>query len=537
MLNNSLLVALMVGFAGEPARPGPAVEARIHDGSDAFFAAGTIPRLHLRVEPEELKKLQANPREYVHAALREDDGPVVADVALKLKGAAGSFRPWDERPALTINMKKFNKPGRFHDLEKFHLNNSVQDETYLNEILSADLFHRGGIPTPRVTHARVWINDRDVGFYVFKEGFDKLFLKRYYEDPRGNLYDGGFLQDLDANLEKDEGEGPDDRRDLRAIVAAAATRDRTQRGRKLEGLVDMDEFCTFMAIERLIGHWDGYVDKANNYRIYFDPKLGKAVFLPHGMDQVFGDPDANLLTRSEKIVGYAVKQSPELWRRYQAQLERSMPLVAPADDLIRRLDEVDRRIRPVIQEFDPSLASRRADQVAGLRDRLVARANSLRRQLSEPREFVVTFNDKGVAALTDWKSQVKSGAATIDEADMKPGIKALRIQAGGTEPIEASWRCRVTLEAGRYTLKTEMQSDKVVPWNQANGGVGVRISGTPRGKHMTGSVARSPVNYQFQVLEAEQQVELVLELRAVSGQVWFKRDSLQLTWEKLRPGR
>ena len=85
------------------------------------------------------------------ATIREADR--VAVVALKLKGAAGSFREWDDRPALTLNMHKFNKGGTFHGLVKFHLNNSVQDETYLHELLCSELFRRAGIPAPRVTRA------------------------------------------------------------------------------------------------------------------------------------------------------------------------------------------------------------------------------------------------------------------------------------------------------------------------------------------------------------------------------------------------
>ena len=77
-------------------------------------------------------------------------------MALKLKGAAGSFREWDDRPALTLNMGKLRKGGAYHGLVKFHLNNSVQDETYLHEWLCSDLFRRApGVPAPRkrVTHA------------------------------------------------------------------------------------------------------------------------------------------------------------------------------------------------------------------------------------------------------------------------------------------------------------------------------------------------------------------------------------------------
>ena len=330
-------------------------EYQANDPSDALFSAAEIPRIHIQVEPEPLDKLKSDPRNYVKATIREDDR--VAVVALKLKGAAGSFRDWDDRPALTLNMRKFNKGGTFHGLVKFHLNNSVQDETYLHELLCSELFRRAGIPAPRVTHARVWLNDRDVGLYVLKEGFDRPYLKRSFPDPTGNLYDGGFCQDINADLEKDEGSGPDDRSDLRAVVEAASDPDPTSRLRRVESLVDMDAFLTFMAMERMTCHWDGYTNTANNYRIYFDPRRGKAIFLPHGMDQMFADPEMGLFDPSDKIVAAVVLRSEALRRRYRERLEKLIPLMSPADGLVRRVDEIDRRLRPVIEAIDRDRAN------------------------------------------------------------------------------------------------------------------------------------------------------------------------------------
>ena len=57
--------------------------------------------------------------------------------------------------------------------------------------------------------------------------------------------------------------------------------------------LDVSQFLSFTAVERLCGNWDGYTLSMNNYRIYF-PSNSKGVFLPHGMDQLFGDAAAGL---------------------------------------------------------------------------------------------------------------------------------------------------------------------------------------------------------------------------------------------------
>ncbi len=65
-------------------------------------------------------------RPEVLATVRQSD-QTYTNVALHLKGAAGSFRGFDDKPALTLNFHK-NAPGqRAGKYSKLSLNNSVQD--------------------------------------------------------------------------------------------------------------------------------------------------------------------------------------------------------------------------------------------------------------------------------------------------------------------------------------------------------------------------------------------------------------------------
>ena len=129
------------------------------------------------------------------------------DVAIHLKGAVGSFRNWSDKPALTLNLDKFVHDQNYMGLDKFHLNNSVQDNSYMNELTCSIIAQALGVPTARATHALVELNGRKVGLYVLKEGYNGTFIRRNFPDGKhGNLYDGGFCQDLDANLKLDHGE-------------------------------------------------------------------------------------------------------------------------------------------------------------------------------------------------------------------------------------------------------------------------------------------------------------------------------------------
>jgi spore coat protein CotH len=352
------------------------------DLSDAFFRRGEIPRLKIEIAQTELERLQQNHRVYVRAQVVENDKTGYQSVGIKLKGAAGSFRGLDDRPALTLNFDKFRDGQKFHDLDKIHLNNSVQDASYLNELICSELFLAAGVPTPRTTHARVWLNGRDLGFYVLKEGFDQTFLKRYFKNPKGNLYDSGFLQEIDADLEKDSGDGPDDHSDLKALASAAGDEDHARRFRRLGELLDVDQFLTFMALEQMCGHWDGYCNTRNNYRVYFDPATGKAHFFPHGMDQMFGDPHASVLQTPGALVAQAVMSNPKWRARYRDRLVELLPLFSPGDNLSKRLDEIHARTRPVLAAKGQEHAREHDGQLRYLKGQLAARAKNLQQQLN-----------------------------------------------------------------------------------------------------------------------------------------------------------
>ena len=362
-----------------------AIETRpVRDASDDFFEADRVYRITLRMTETQLERLRTEPRSYTQCTLAVEGEQPLTDVAVKLKGAAGSFQELDGKPAFTLNVGKFLKGQEFHRLRKFHLNNSVQDESYTSEWLCTSISRDLGIPAARVAHARVWLNDRDLGLYVLKEGFDRNFLRRNFIHPGGNLYDGGFCQEIDAELERDEGRGPDDRSDLQGLLAACLEPDPALRAERVAQKLDVAAFRTFMAFELLIAHWDGYCGNRNNYRVYFAPPSGKAYFLPHGMDQTFGDSEFPLFADLGGVVPQAVWRGDEAGRREYREVVRQMLERLDPQVLSERVNRLQERLKPALAELDEELARRTDDWKEDWRHRLESRWASAARQLTEP---------------------------------------------------------------------------------------------------------------------------------------------------------
>jgi spore coat protein CotH len=362
--------------AAEPAPPPKLVTER-----DAFFRKARVIDLKIDVSKAELEKLNRDPRKYVKCTLREGKAEY-ADVGVHLKGAAGSWRGFDDKPGLTLNMDKFKDGQRFHGLDKWHLANSVQDPSYLSELICGELFRDAGVPAARVTFATLTLNGRKRGLYYLKEGYDKEFLRKHFGTSNGNFYDGGFLREIDQDLQLISGKNDvANRADLKALFAAVREPDEKKRFEKVEGLLDVDRFLSYVVIEMITSDWDGYPSKCNNYRVYHDPKTNKITFIPSGMDQMFGDPNWPILPDWGGAVARELVRTKEGKARYLARLREVMDKVYDVEKLTKRLDELEAVVQPAMASVDPGAARDYKNHVNRLRDAIKQRAKNVEDQL------------------------------------------------------------------------------------------------------------------------------------------------------------
>jgi hypothetical protein len=397
-----VLLVADVGLAGVATA---ADDAEQDAAAAALLEQGGVPRLEIRLTEEAAESLRRDPRAWTTCTLVEDGERSHEDVAVRIKGGYGSTRDLDDRPALTLNMDKHVRGRRFHGLDKFHLNNAVQDDSLLRELLGSTIVRAAGIPVPRVSHARVWINGRDVGLYVLKESFDEDFLRRSFVRPDGNLYDGGLLQDIDTGLERDEGDRGEPGADLAELTAACRSLDDASRWQAIEARLDVEAFLTFAATEAMLGHWDGYCASRNNYRIYMDPDVGgRARFLPHGMDQIFGDSGAGILEPPPALVAMAVMENRAWRRRYRERARELLPLFAAEERLLPLLDATVERLRPIVLDMGPEPLDRFTTAVEDLRNLVVAREATLREQAEAPEPLI-------------WPSRLQAAMRALTAAD------------------------------------------------------------------------------------------------------------------------
>lgn len=248
----------------------------------ALFDVDTVQRFDLTLDDDAVQSLRRDGTTYVHATF-EHDNVVVEDVGLRIKGSS-TLQSWDGKPSLKIKFNEFVPGTRYATLERLTLNNMVEDPTQSKEVLAYWLWAQGGMVAPKASFAEVYVNGELFGLYTNLESTDDHFVKRYFADGTGNLWEGNDYADFsDSGIDQFElVSGVDDRTDLRSARRAMWEEDWYT---ATDEVVNMGQFLDFWAWSIAIGNADGYPYAQNDYFLYDDPADGRFVFTPWGFDE------------------------------------------------------------------------------------------------------------------------------------------------------------------------------------------------------------------------------------------------------------
>ncbi len=279
---------------------GQSVASAAGDEAAWLFDPGAVVEIDLQLPQASIDALALEPDEYQPATFTLKAGAATYgpyNVGARLKGSVGSFRPLTGKAGLKIKFDEYVDEQTFFGLEKLTLNNMVQDPSMVHETLTYALFRALGVPAPRTGYAFVRINGEPYGVYLNLETLDAISLPRWFASTR-HLYEGQVGIDVspgkELDFEVDEGKSKN-REDLQALILA--TNDNV--GDWSDGMApvaDLTEMTRMWAVERYVGHWDGYAGmdaaafRPNNYYLHSEDTgagAGRFQMLPWGTDQTW----------------------------------------------------------------------------------------------------------------------------------------------------------------------------------------------------------------------------------------------------------
>lgn len=491
------------------------------------FFTDPIQTFKLTVAGTNLAVLEKNDRSYVHGDV-QIGSTLLTNVGLHLKGM-GSFRPFNEKPSFSVKFDRFVPHQRYRGLTKVMLNNASQDPTYLAELMATQMFRDAGVPAARVTHAFVEVNGKSLGLYVLIEAMNHEFLRQYFTNTKGNLYEA-YLQDIDQKLDQDGGKD-ESQNDLKHLLEICRLPDRRERWRRLPEVLDVSEYTSHLVVELFTSHSDGYANNRNNYRIYHDPTTDRFVFLAHGIDWGFADSGYSVRPRPNSIVTRAVLEPPLGRDGFRERRQQLFTNVFNLTVLSNRIDDAVHRL--VAAARNTNEAREFIGYGNEMHKRIVARQRNISDQLATPELTPLKFVGTNSVPISGWRSRSETakevGEMSLDQTTID-GVPALHLRVTKGQAM-ASWRITVQLEEGLYTLEGRARTAQVSAITnkvERGNGAGLRVSGSRRHDQLIGDAGWTELHHDFEVAYGGDDKELVCELRASQGEAWFDLSSLRL---------
>ena len=278
-----------------PASAAPAYASRLFDGS-------RVHTVDLRVENWARFIADAPEEQYVPCTV-VIDGEAFYQVGLRAKGN-NSLRLTEEyglsRYSLKLEFDHYADGGSYHGLDKFSLDASFQDNSYLKTWLVYDMMDFMGVPAPLCSYVWVTVNGRPWGLFLAIEEPEEAFARRNFGPDHGALYKPDYrslnAENADVAL-RYIGDDPDrypnifdnakfdtDGADRERLIQALRV---LSTGEDLETAINVDEVLRYFTVQVFVMNWDSYLGHTgHNYFLYEED--GILSILPWDYNLAFG---------------------------------------------------------------------------------------------------------------------------------------------------------------------------------------------------------------------------------------------------------
>lgn len=184
---------------------------------------------------------------------------------------------------------------RFYGFKQLSLASNFNDESYLREKVTADIFRAFGVPSAQTAFYEVYVDYGEgpayFGLYTMVEMVEDTVISEQFASDEGNLYKpdgngatfaaGSFNE---ASFDKETHQDSADYSDILALFDAlhADTRlsDPAAWRAGLEAVFDVDVFLRWLAVNTVVQNWDTYGQMSHNYFLYTDPETDQLTWIP-----------------------------------------------------------------------------------------------------------------------------------------------------------------------------------------------------------------------------------------------------------------
>ena len=294
------------------------------------------------------------------------NGQTVRNVGIRSRGNGSRS---GVKPGLRVVFDHYATDQTYLGLKSLVLRNHTQDPSATHENSAMWFYGQMGIPAPRVSHARLYVNGQFSGLYSVVEEIDKKMLARLFgsigEDVQndGYLYEYNWIDEwragylgsgLDAyktrfTAKTHESKSDEDLyRPIESLVRLISDTPSSGLVAAISDRLDLTAFVRYIAVQNFLAENDGFVGNwgINNFYLYRLENQTKHVFIAWDASETFLRSDFDVQARLDgNVLAKKLMELPEYRSAYLATLKEAAERAAevPAGGTTGSLDTEIRR--------------------------------------------------------------------------------------------------------------------------------------------------------------------------------------------------
>jgi spore coat protein CotH len=351
-LIRTVVPAVLVGLLLAAADVSPASA----QSADDLFNPDVVHRIDLLMNSSDWQKLKEDFQEntYYPADLRWN-GQVVRNTGVRSRGLGSRS---GTKPGLRVDFDRYATDQTFLGLKSLVLDNLTQDPSGVKESVTMRLFARLGIPAPRESFTRLYVNNELIGLYASIESVDKDLLARVFGTIDGNVQNDGYLfeynyilgspwrfeylgSDLEAYAARfdpkthESKSAVDKWGPIEELVRLVNDTPSSSLPSVLDSRLDIGAFLRYVAAQNFVAQNDGFLgyDGMNNFYFYRLEDRTVHVFIAWDEDNAFLQPDFGITMRHDENVLMRKVMETSAWRlQYFTSLQDAANSAAQVND-------------------------------------------------------------------------------------------------------------------------------------------------------------------------------------------------------------
>src|SRR6056300_1338162 len=263
-----------------------------HPENNEAFLQTEVAEIHITVSPNHLNTLLGDSlfsNHHFPGVFRYESSSfsdTLQNVGFRVRGNTSRNA---KKKGFKISFNEYTAGLKFKGLEKMNLIGQHNDPSLLRYWSSLYLLNRYGLVASRTSFVKLFINGDYRGVYLNVEHID---------DDNGNLYKASWGADLNywgTNPNNYSGvyelKTNKDSNDYGAFISFLDSLNNLSDDDfpcYMERNFEVNHYLKTLAVELIIGHWDGHAYNKNNFYLYRQPSNGKFVFIEYDLDNTFG---------------------------------------------------------------------------------------------------------------------------------------------------------------------------------------------------------------------------------------------------------